>query len=95
MALKSKPSEPACDIKTTFIFSPLILSSLVIAFKSASLFGDKRGSPVIIMYLADFKSEIMFPLVLGGGVLNNDLPLCLVNPISSNARAIGIRPASI
>ena len=30
-----------------------------------------------------------------GAFLNNDLPLYLVNPISSNANAMGIKPASI
>ena len=68
ITLKSNPSEPAWEIKTTFIFCPdisvivpslsslNILSLFVKALTSISLDGEIRGSPVIIIYLATRKS---------------------------------------
>ena len=55
--LKSIPSEPAWDINITFTLSPLILSRLVAASISNSLFGDNNLSPLIIIYFAGIQWE--------------------------------------
>ena len=105
MNLKSRPSAPAKDISTTFTFSPLTLSRLVAAFKSATLSGEIDLSPVIITYFAGLKPSVA-PSPFGlsviesigsvGAVSNRFfIPLDRVNPSSSRARATGIMPPSI
>ena len=84
--LKSKPSDPAFEISTTFIFSPLILSLSVIALISLTLSGEYALSPVIIIYL---------PMLVFGLSFNRlFLVPYLVNPISSRAKATGTNPPS-
>ena len=106
MNLKSNPSEPAFEINATLTLYPSLLLSFVIAFTSASLLGDILLSPVIIIYFAGIifaPPALSFGFIVFtftgrvGAVLNNDLPDSpyLVNPISSNASAIGINPPSM
>ena len=102
--LKSIPSEPAFEIKITFTLLPSLLSSFVNPFTSKSLFGDNLGSPVIIAYLAGIKSFlfvggciVLTSTTSDGLFLNKGFTLSpyRVNPNSSNASAIGIKPLSI
>ena len=100
--LKSRPSDAAREINITFTFSPYIFSLLVAYFKSSALSCEKYLSPVIIMYLACLKLSSLLGFSVFASIFtfttsfwNSDLPLCLTNPISSSAKAIGTTPPSI
>ena len=92
---KSTPSDPDFEMMTTLHLEPSKFLSERSAFISMSLFGEMDCLPVISAYFSlfdfiededaleksDFDVEFSF--------------LYLVNPISSNASAIGITPLSI
>ena len=102
-------SAAAFDIITTFTFSPFLFSGSFKYFISDTLFGEYILSPVIIIYFAclklvplysDFFSKVIESIgsISVSVVFNNgeyDSLLNLVNPISSNANAIGTTPPSI
>ena len=91
MFLKSKPSEPAREIRATLIMAPSLFFLSTIAFTSCMLFGDKFFSPDMIIYLGVGPS-----IFLLGASLNSDFTSpYLLNPNSSRAKAKGIIPPSI
>ena len=98
------PSAPALEINITFILCPSLLLSFVTPFTSKSLLGERPLSPVIMVYRAGIKSLrsdagfiVLASTISVGLVLNSDFALSpyRVNPISSKANAMGIKPASI
>ena len=98
---KSIPSEPASDIITTFIFSPLILFLLIKAFISVSLLDepDNKLSPLIKAYVALFFTFVFLNVnasICFVGLTRNKLSFpYLENPISSSANANGKHPPSM
>ena len=109
MNFKSKPSEPAKEIRTTLTWLPSLLLRSVRKLISLTLSGDKPLSPVIITYFAGWNCDNSFlsvdnsflvlkvtASIFSGGFFNKErTEPALVKPISSKAKAIGKTPPSI